>query len=50
MDKLFARDPLLLPHLLEVVHGPLGAGGEIGADNLAFWGVLWGLRGDFDWA
>ena len=23
MDKLFARDPLLLPHLLEVVHGPV---------------------------
>ena len=28
MDKLFARDPLLLPHLLEVVHGPLGPGGR----------------------
>ena len=23
MDKLFASDPLLLPHLLEVVHGPV---------------------------
>ena len=28
MDKLFARNPLLLPHLLEVVHGPLGPGGR----------------------
>ena len=28
MDKLLARDSLLLPDLLEVVHGPLGPGGR----------------------